>query len=187
MSSSNPLSLQDSITSRKQKSPPAFKLFDPLRHKILVSTPEEEVRQKLIAFLIEELHYPTNLIIIEKGLATLSPLLQQRPSHYPKKRRPDLLITTPVTYTTAEGKAYNLGQPHPLLLIECKARVINQRTLNQLLSYNYIIGAPCLAIVCYNKQKTGFLNPKTHLFNFYPGLPSYSQLLTYYLHLKHKV
>ncbi|VVT43382.1 hypothetical protein BOKEGFJH_00929 [Chlamydia avium] len=186
MSSSNQLSPQDS-TSHREKPSPTLKIFDPLRHKILVSTPEEEVRQKLIAFLIKDLHYPPNSFIIEKGLATLSPLLQKKHTFYSKKHRLDLLVTTPITYTNAEGKIYNLGKPHPLLLIECKAHAINQRTLNQLLSYNYIIGAPCLSIVCYNKQKTGFLNPQTHLFDFYPGLPSYSQLLTYYLHLKHTV
>lgn len=185
MSSSNPSSLLAS-TSHEHNGPQALRLFDPLRQKTLVSTPEEEVRQQLITFLIEDLHYPPNLLIIEKRLTSLSPLLARQTPRFLKKLRTDLLVVTPVTYTNPEGKTYHLGQPHPLLLIECKARVINQNTLNQLLSYNYIIGAPCLSIVCHNKQKTGFLNPQTHLFDFYPGLPSYSQLLTYYLDLKHK-
>ncbi|MEF9519405.1 type I restriction enzyme HsdR N-terminal domain-containing protein [Chlamydia crocodili] len=184
MSSSSLSSPQDFTSSNEQISTNADSLtiFDPIRHKILASTPEEKVRQELIAFLIEELLYPSSLIIVEKGLKTLFPLLTRKNIRLPR-RRPDLLVITPATYTNFEGKTYNLGNPKPLLLIECKARVINQQTMNQLLSYNYIIGAPCLSVVCYRKQQTGFLNPKTQTLDFYPGLPSYPQLLSYYLKL----
>lgn len=184
MSSSNLPSPLDSISSNEQTSTNenSLTIFDPIRHKILASTPEEKVRQELIAFLIEELLYPPALIIVEKGLKTLFPLLARKTIRLPR-RRPDLLVITPATHTNSEGKTYNLGHPKPLLLIECKARVINQQTVNQLLSYNYIIGAPCLSLVCYKKQQTGFLNPKTQTLDFYPGLPSYSQLLSYYLTL----
>ncbi|BAE81626.1 conserved hypothetical protein [Chlamydia felis Fe/C-56] len=183
MSSSNLLSPQDSTSSSEQTPiTDSFKVFDPIRDKILASTPEEKVRQELITFLIEELLYPPSLIIVEKGLKTLFPLLTRK-NIRPPRRRTDLLVITPTTYTNLEGKTYNLGNPKPLLLIECKARVINQQTFNQLLSYNYIIGAPCLSVVCYQKQQTGFLNPKTQTLDFYPGLPSYSQLLSYYLTL----
>ncbi|QVE48708.1 type I restriction enzyme HsdR N-terminal domain-containing protein [Chlamydia crocodili] len=184
MSSSSLSSPQDFTSSNEQIStnPDSLKIFDPIRHKILASTPEEKVRQELIAFLIEELLYPPSLIIVEKGLKTLFPLLTRKDIRLPR-RRPDLLIITPATYTNLEGETYNLGNPKPLLLIECKARVINQQTINQLLSYNYIIGAPCLSVVCYRKQQTGFLNPKTQTLDFYPGLPSYPQLLSYYLKL----
>ncbi|MEF9496654.1 type I restriction enzyme HsdR N-terminal domain-containing protein [Chlamydia sp. 04-14] len=184
MSSSSLSSPQDFTSSNEQilTNAESLKIFDPIRHKILASTPEEKVRQELIAFLIEELLYPPSLIIVEKGLKTLFPLLNRKDIRLPR-RRPDLLVITPATYTNLEGETYNLGNPKPLLLIECKARVINQQTINQLLSYNYIIGAPCLSVVCYRKQQTGFLNPKTQTLDFYPGLPSYPQLLSYYLKL----
>ncbi|ASD30341.1 Uncharacterised protein [Chlamydia abortus] len=184
MSSSNQLSHQDSTSFNDQvtTNTDSLTIFDPIRYKILASTPEEKVRQELITCLVEELHYPPSLIIVEKGLKTLFPLLSRKEIRLPR-RRPDLLVITPATYTDAEGKTYNLGEPRPLLLIECKARVINQQTLNQLLSYNYIIGSPCISVVCYKKQQTGFLNPKTHTLDFYPGLPCYSQLISYYLTL----
>ncbi|WP_348663697.1 type I restriction enzyme HsdR N-terminal domain-containing protein [Chlamydia vaughanii] len=186
MSSSNLLSHQDSTSYNEALPiPGSLKIFDPIRHKTLTSTPEEEVRQELITFLIEELLYPPNLIIVEKGLKTLFPLLNRKDIHLPR-RRPDLLVVTPITYTSPQGETHTFGDPKPLLLIECKARVINQQTINQLLSYNYIIGAPCLSVVCHKKQQTGFVNPQTKTLDFYPGLPSYTQLLSYYLTLNSK-
>lgn len=158
-------------------------LFDPIRYKIVASTPEEEVRQKLISFLIHELAYPPHLIIIEKGLHTLRPLLKRTQLHIPK-RRPDLLVMTPTTCTVA-SQTYHLGDPQPLLLIECKASILNTSAINQVLSYNYMIGAPCLSLVSQNKQQTGFLYPDKNTLDFYPGLPNYTQLLTHYLNIKH--
>ncbi|ANH78389.1 hypothetical protein Cs308_0218 [Candidatus Chlamydia sanziniae] len=143
------------------------------------ATPEEIVRQKLLNLLINTLHYPQKLIVIEKELKTLLPILTGNKLRLPK-RRPDILVLTPPTYTDARNITHKLGNPKPLLLIECKARVINQNTLMQLLSYNYIIGAPCLAIASSKKQLTGLVNPKTQTLDFYPGLPEYSQLLNYY-------
>ncbi|EPP35463.1 type I restriction enzyme R domain family protein [Chlamydia ibidis] len=160
-----------------------LKIFDPIRYKNLHVTPEECVRQGLLTFLTDELGYPKNLIIVEKGLRTLLPLLNCKDTYLPK-RRPDVLVITPTTYIDDMNKQHDFGHPKPLWLIECKAEVINQKTINQVLSYNYVIGAPCLSVVSYNKQKTGFINPETQTLDFYPGLPSYSQLISYYLKIK---
>lgn len=166
------------------KKDPSFetKLFDPIRNKALECTPEERVRQDLLFLLIHKLNYPKHLLIVEKELKTLFPLLARKRARLPR-RRPDILVITPKTYTDPTGETFHLGEPKPLLLIECKAQVINQNTLIQLLSYNYIIGASCLAIASKKKQLTGFLNPKTQNLDFYPGLPEYSQLLRYYCSL----
>ena len=43
-------------------------IFDKLRKKYMVLTPEEWVRQHYVSFLIEEKKYPTTLIALEKQL-----------------------------------------------------------------------------------------------------------------------
>jgi len=56
-------------------------IFDKLRKKYLVLTPEEWVRQHFVQFLIDEKKYPTSLIALEKQL-TFNNL----------KKRSDILI-----------------------------------------------------------------------------------------------
>ena len=41
-------------------------VFDKIRHEDVVSTPEEIVRQQFIDYLINTLHYPKNLINVER-------------------------------------------------------------------------------------------------------------------------
>lgn len=57
--------------------------LDPVREKLIYITPEETVRQKVIAYLIQELHVPQNMIVVEEPL-----------SHYQiqTKRRADIII-----------------------------------------------------------------------------------------------
>lgn len=162
-----------------------FKIFDSIRNKNLEALPEEVVRQELINFMVKELTYPSELIIVEKGLKTLRPFFSSSARMLPK-RRTDILVLTPPYYVFPCGEVRRLGSPKPLLLIECKARVINHQSKLQLLSYNYTIGAPCVALVSHNNQETGFINPETKSLDFYPGLPTYSYLVTYYIALCNK-
>ena len=71
-------------------------IFDPLRKKYLVLSPEEWVRQHFLQYLVQDKKYPVSLICIETGLK-YNRLL----------KRADILI-----YNT-------LGKPH--LMVECKA------------------------------------------------------------------
>ena len=43
-------------------------IFDPVRKRYLVLTPEEWVRQHFIQYLITNKSFPASLVIIEKGL-----------------------------------------------------------------------------------------------------------------------
>lgn len=156
-------------------------LFDPIRCKPVPPFPEEHVRQALLSFLIQELSYPQQQIIVEKGIkscipASLPPL--------PKKMRgrADVLILSPSSYVSSEGASISFPHPQPLLLIECKAKTVTSLSFSQLISYNYFIGAPCLSLISANSQLTGFLSPKTKTFAFYQGIPSYSQLMNFYIH-----
>jgi len=98
-------------------------IFDPMRKKYVVLTPEEWVRQHFVNFLVQEHHYPKSLFRIEGGL-TYNKLL----------KRSDILVYN------REGK--------PWLLVECKSPTIkmSQRAFNQVAIYNMTIGAKYLAI-----------------------------------------
>ncbi|GAA0879066.1 type I restriction enzyme HsdR N-terminal domain-containing protein [Algoriphagus jejuensis] len=88
-------------------------IFDSLRKKHLILTPEEWVRQHWINFLINHHDYPRGLFSLEKGL-----------KYNQLTKRTDLIVFT------REAKPY--------LLIECKAPSvkIDERTLNQAMVYN---------------------------------------------------
>ena len=44
-------------------------IFDPIRKKFMVLTPEEWVRQHFVSYLISEKNYPISLIAVEKQLS----------------------------------------------------------------------------------------------------------------------
>lgn len=89
-------------------------VFDPIRKKELVLTPEEWVRQHFLLFLIRYLGYPKSLIKMESGLSVGLRMA----------KRSDILVVN------SEGK--------PLLVVECKATdvKITDEVLNQAIQYN---------------------------------------------------
>lgn len=80
--------------------PSARSYFDPVRKYFVPKTPEEEVRQKTILFLIEQLGVPCNRLRIEESM-----------SHVKKRARGRADI---VVYRDDEKNI-------PLLVVECKA------------------------------------------------------------------
>jgi hypothetical protein len=98
-------------------------IFDIIRKKFLVLTPEEWVRQHFIHFLINHHSYPKNLISCEQSL-----------TYNGRSKRSDILVYDKNT--------------KPFLLIECKAPEIklNQEVVNQASVYNAKIKAPYLLI-----------------------------------------
>lgn len=98
-------------------------LFDELRKKWILSTPEELVRQQFWKYLHFEKQYPVSLMAIEKTIV-LNGL----------KKRFDLLIYD------------RNGNPH--IIVECKSRKIkiDESTMDQILSYQYKIGAKYLIL-----------------------------------------
>jgi len=98
-------------------------IFDVIRKKYVVLTPEEWVRQHVIHYLAEHKHYPLALIAVEREIQL-----------YGMRRRFDL-----VCYDRE-------GQPY--LLIECKAPAVglNQKVFDQAFRYNLTLAAPYVAI-----------------------------------------
>ncbi len=98
-------------------------IFDPIRKKNIVLTPEEWVRQHVIAFLVQTQKYPMSLIAVER-MITFNQL----------KKRFDVLV-------------YNKsGKPE--ILIECKAPEVklSSETLFQIATYNMIFKVPYLFV-----------------------------------------
>ena len=98
-------------------------IFDEIRKKFLVLTPEEWVRQNFIKYLIEDKKYPPSLMAIEAGLK-----INQN------QFRTDLLI-----YNRA-GK--------PLVVVEFKAPhiKISQDAFDQIARYNIKFRVPYLVV-----------------------------------------
>ena len=98
-------------------------LFDELRKKWLLLTPEEWVRQHLIQLLIQCYHYPAALIAVEKQVPTGT--VQQRF---------DLVV--------------HLRNGSPWMLIECKepGLPLDEKVLSQAIRYQLHLQAAYLVI-----------------------------------------
>ena len=90
-------------------------IFDGVRKKFLVLTPEEWVRQHFVQFLIQEKKYPRTLIKLEGGLKLNS-----------LQKRSDILV-----FNKSGEK---------IILVECKAPSvkITQVTFDQVARYNFV-------------------------------------------------
>lgn len=98
-------------------------IFDPVRKKYLVLTPEEWVRLHFIQFLIRDKGFPAGLLRLEAKVM-----------HHRRTGRYDAL------FLNRSGK--------PVLLIECKAPKvrIESETFEQAVRYNSSVGAPYMAL-----------------------------------------
>ncbi len=123
-------------------------VYDVLRKKHVLLTPEEEVRQKLLIYLLQAKKVPAGLIAIERGLKINGMM-----------KRFDLVI-------------YNQsGEPH--LAIECKAPsvALTQNTLQQLATYNLHLKAEFLMVSNGLKHLICHVNFETREINFLDSLP----------------
>jgi hypothetical protein len=98
-------------------------IFDVIRKKFIVLTPEEWVRQHFISYLITELQYPKSLIKVEGGL-----------TYNQLKKRSDIVVFN------REGK--------PWMIIECKSPElkVSALTLQQASVYNVSLKAKYLTV-----------------------------------------
>ena len=132
-------------------------VYDPIRSRYVVETPEEQVRQAVIIFLVHELGYPAGCMQVEVELSAGA-------SH---RRRIDLAVMTPA------GETW--------LLIECKrpGTPLSADTLAQVWRYA-LHRSPHYVAVTNGKQlavfpfatsappTAGDAPPSTHLDTFPP-------------------
>lgn len=117
-----PLNLP-SAELRLRKVEQRTQIYDAFRKRWVVLTPEEWVRQHFLHFLKVHLHYPANLLAVEKSLR-LNGL----------SKRADIVV-----YSRTMD---------PWMLIECKKPELklNQAVFDQAARYNLVMNVPYLAI-----------------------------------------
>ena len=98
-------------------------IFDAIRKKFVVLTPEEWVRQHTVQFLMQEKKYPISLINVEKELIFNG-----------LKRRYDIVIFN------SDGSIF--------LVVECKRSTvaIQQETFDQIARYNMVLESEYLMV-----------------------------------------
>ncbi len=98
-------------------------IFDEIRKKKVVLTPEEWVRQNFIQFMNKEHKVPLSMMVLEKDLELNG-----------KKKRADILVYN------KEGK--------PFAIVECKAShvAISQDVFDQVARYNLVLKVPYLIV-----------------------------------------
>ncbi|PKH52616.1 restriction endonuclease subunit R [Tenacibaculum sp. Bg11-29] len=126
-------------------------IFDNLRKKDVVLTPEEWVRQHFVQFLIQEKNYPVSLISIEKQLIINN-----------LKKRTDIVIFSP------DGT--------PNIIVECKAPKIKiaQDTFDQIARYNLKLNANYLVVTNGLQHYFCKLDKEKETYIFLKDIPSYN-------------
>jgi len=124
-------------------------VFDPIRKKWLVLTPEEHVRQLVIPYLTEVMQYPASLLAVEKTIRVGN-----------LSKRFDIVV-------------YNRSHK-PWMLVECKAPEVpvSEKTLYQLLSYQRTV--QCSYWLLTNGRQTFCADARDpEDIKWMPSLPAY--------------
>ncbi|MFT5714142.1 MAG: putative type IV restriction endonuclease [Flavobacterium sp.] len=140
-----------SYSFRFKNSENKVSIFDEIRKKFIVLTPEEWVRQHVVKFLLEEKKYPRSHLNVEKVLKVNG-----------LRKRYDVVVYNP------DGSI--------CVLIECKAPEIKiaQATFDQIARYNMTMNAQFLMVtngLDHYFCKMDFENEK---YQFLAGLPNYT-------------
>lgn len=126
-------------------------IYDQIRKKYLLLTPEEWVRQHFIHYLCVELRYPRGLITTESGL-----------KYNQQQRRTDIVV-------------FN-RKGEPFLIVECKAPEIrlSQKVFNQIAVYNKVLGANLLVVSNGLEHYCCRLSAEAGKWEFLPGIPPFN-------------
>ncbi|QJD94455.1 type I restriction enzyme HsdR N-terminal domain-containing protein [Mucilaginibacter robiniae] len=125
-------------------------IYDEIRKKNLVLTPEEWVRQHFVQYLIREKKYPKALIKLEGGLQV-----------HGRPRRSDIVVFN------SDGQK--------TLMVECKAPAveITQKVFDQIARYNITHQAPLLAVTNGLQHYYCLIDVPNKTYKFVQELPSY--------------
>src|SRR5688500_89897 len=126
-------------------------IFDVLRKKFVVLTPEEWVRQHFVNFLINHYSYPKSLIRLESGL-----------KYKQLQKRSDIQVFD------REGNIF--------LIVECKSAdvKISQNTFEQVARYNFTLKAKFVAITNGMKHFCCSIDHEKQKYEFVKDLPEFS-------------
>lgn len=126
-------------------------IFDEIRKKFILLTPEEWVRQHVVKFLLEQKNYPKSHINVEK-IIKLNGLI----------KRYDVIVFQP------DGKI--------VLLVECKAPevAITQNTFDQIARYNLKMDAQYMMVTNGLNHYFCQMDYEQEQYRFLPDIPAYS-------------
>jgi hypothetical protein len=148
----DPLNLPTYFFRIKQEKEKKY-IFDEIRRRYVLLTPEEWVRQHVVKYLVTVRHFPQTLIAVEKGFHQLR-----------RKQRYDLLIHD--------------RNGDPLMIVECKAPTveINQNAFDQATRYNVKHRAPYMLITNGRKHYCCQLNLENKQYRFLQEIPDFSEM-----------
>lgn len=142
-----------SYDAKIRKKGNSFEIFDPLRRKYLVLTPEEWVRQHFVHYLITEKNYPSSLIANEASLK-LNNLI----------RRCDTVV-------------YN-RQLKPVMILEYKEPQVSitQEIFDQVARYNSVLRVKHIIVSNGMQHYCYRLNFDDLSYEFLTEIPDYREL-----------
>ncbi|MES2239058.1 MAG: type I restriction enzyme HsdR N-terminal domain-containing protein [Bacteroidota bacterium] len=140
-----------SYTFRFKNSENKTAIFDEIRKKFIILTPEEWVRQHVVRFLLEEKKYPKSLINVEKVLLVNG-----------LRKRYDVVVFN------SDGTIH--------ILIECKAPEvkISQSTFDQIARYNMTMKSNFLMVSNGLNHYFCQMDYENEKYQFLPQLPDYN-------------
>ena len=129
-------------------------IFDSIRKKYIVLTPEEWVRQNFIQYLIQEKQFPASLIAIEMGL-----------KYNKMQRRGDVVI-------------YD-NYMNPVVIVECKAPgiKITQNTFDQIARYNMVLKVKYLIVTSGLQHYCCAMDYENLSYLFIKEVPNYKDIV----------
>lgn len=127
-------------------------IFCPWRKRWVRLTPEEQVRQQLLHYLVEQMGYPRSLIAVEAAITVAGGV----------SKRCDAVVWSP--------------QLQPLVLLEFKAPEVQltQSTLDQAAVYNTTVHAPYLILA--NGRQVVVAHIVNQQISFINHIPEWNQL-----------
>lgn len=128
-------------------------IFDIIRKKYLILTPEEWVRQHFVHYLINHLGYVKTLISVEHGL-----------KYNKLQKRTDIIV---------HGR-----KGDPLVLVECKAPEynLNQKVLEQAMMYNRVLNAEYIIVTNGVEHSCLRVNSANKSVEYLSSLPFYNEI-----------
>ncbi len=140
-------------TFRLKNSENKTSIFDSIRKKFIILTPEEWVRQHTVQFLISEKKYPKSLINVEKKVAVNG-----------MQKRYDVIVFHP-------NGTINI-------IVECKAPKIKitQATFDQIARYNLTLNADYLMVTNGLDHYYCQMDFKQERYHFLKEIPNYSTI-----------
>lgn len=127
-------------------------IFDSIRKKFIVLTPEEWVRQNFIRYLNKEKKYPETLMAVEKQIIVNG-----------KQRRFDLLIYS------------RNGQPQLIAEFKAPGVKITQEAFDQVVRYNMVLRVEKVLVSNGMQHFACEIDYKKNTFNYLHEIPFFSE------------